>query len=78
MDLEDKRILVTGGAGFVGSHLIALLRERGCREISAPRSAECDLVDRDAVRRLYADFRPDLPLRRSQGLRLNSARQNAR
>jgi GDP-L-fucose synthase len=60
MDWSTKRVLVTGGAGFVGRHLIAMLRERGCNAICAPRSAEYDLVDRDAVRRLYAEFHPDL------------------
>src|SRR3954463_15268005 len=57
MDLASKRILVTGGAGFLGSHLIALLRARGCRDIVVPRSADCDLVDRTAVQALFAAAR---------------------
>jgi GDP-L-fucose synthase len=60
MDLATKRILVTGGAGFLGTHFIALLRERGCREIFSPRSVEYDLTDRAAVQRLYAETRPEL------------------
>jgi GDP-L-fucose synthase len=60
MDLASKRILVTGGAGFLGSHLIALLRARGCRDIVVPRSADCDLVDRTAVQALFAAARPDV------------------
>src|SRR3989344_8682498 len=45
MDLKDKKILVTGGSGFLGQHLIRKLRERGVPEknIFAPRSAELDL-----------------------------------
>jgi GDP-L-fucose synthase len=60
MDLATKRVLVTGGAGFVGSHLVELLHARGCREVAVPRSSEYDLVDRSAVQRLYAATKPDL------------------
>ena len=55
-----QRVVVTGGAGFLGTYVIERLRERGCHEIFVPRSAQYDLVDIDAVRRLYDDTRPDL------------------
>jgi GDP-L-fucose synthase len=59
-DLASSRVVVTGGAGFLGSFVCEALRKRGCREIFVPRSRDYDLVDRDAVRRLYRDARPDL------------------
>ena len=52
-------MLVTGGAGFLGGFAVERLRAEGAR-VLAPRSAEYDLVDRSAVRRLLADARPDL------------------
>jgi GDP-L-fucose synthase len=58
----SERVVVTGGAGFVGSYVIAELRRRGCREIFVPRSRDYDLVDMEAVRRLYRDARPTLLL----------------
>jgi GDP-L-fucose synthase len=45
MDLAGKKILVTGGGGFVGKHLLAAMRKRGLRDadIRIPRSREADL-----------------------------------
>ena len=60
INLKNKRILVTGGAGFLGKHLVAKLKERACRNIFIPRSKEYDLVNMDAVKRLYADAKPDI------------------
>ena len=57
---ENKRVVVTGGAGFLGSFVVDKLRERGCREIVVPRSRDYNLVELEAVRRLYRDARPDL------------------
>lgn len=57
---RDQRVVVTGGAGFLGSVLVAKLRLRECREVVVPRSADYDLVEMEAVRRLYRDARPDV------------------
>ncbi|MDB4970654.1 MAG: fcl [Myxococcales bacterium] len=58
--LPDQRVVVTGGAGFLGSFVVEKLRARGVREIFIPRSREYDLVDIAGVRKLYDDARPDL------------------
>jgi GDP-L-fucose synthase len=55
-----RRVTVTGGAGFLGSFVVEKLKERGCRDIFVPRSCRYDLVDMEAVKRLYQDSRPDL------------------
>jgi len=57
---SSKRITVTGGAGFLGSFIVEKLKERGCGEIFVPRSFQYDLVDMEAVKRLYRDARPDI------------------
>jgi len=62
MSWSSERVVVTGGAGFLGSFVVEELRRRGAREIFVPRSAEYDLVDMDAVKRLYRDARPTLVL----------------
>jgi GDP-L-fucose synthase len=60
LDLPSQRILVTGGAGFLGRQLCDLLRERGCRNLFTPRSTDYDLVDRTAVKRMLVAFQPTL------------------
>ena len=55
-----RRVVVTGGAGFLGSYVVERLRTAGCESITIPRSAEYDLRDRAAIKRLYEAARPDL------------------
>src|SRR5437773_10411608 len=60
IDWSAAQVLVTGGAGFLGSSVVKKLRARGATTVFVPRSAEYDLVDGAAVRRLLADTKPTL------------------
>ena len=62
MNWPATRVVVTGGGGFLGSVVVTQLRERGCRDVVAPRSREYDLRDRDAIVRLYREVRPQVVL----------------
>lgn len=58
----DKRICVTGGAGFLGSHVIDRLKKAGATDIFVPRKSEYDLVDGGAVRNMLEAARPQIVL----------------
>jgi GDP-L-fucose synthase len=60
LDLTKKRLLVTGGSGFVGRHVLAALRARGCTQIAAPRRAEFDLTREADVVRLFDTVKPEV------------------
>jgi len=56
--LASKRVLVTGGAGFLGSHIVERLRTLGCTEIAIPRRKDRDLTHESEVEKLFQDFGP--------------------
>ncbi|THJ17656.1 MAG: GDP-L-fucose synthase [Nitrospira sp. CG24B] len=57
---KEQRVVVTGGAGFLGSFVVDQLRAKGCQQIVIPRSQDYDLVQMEAVQQLYRDAKPDL------------------
>ena len=57
---KPLRVLVTGGTGFLGSHLVRRVRDLGPAEILTPTRADFDLTEQAEVRRLFRDLRPDL------------------
>ncbi len=59
-DLSTTRIVLTGGAGFLGRAVHRVLAERGARDVFVPRRAQYDLTREPDVARLYADARPDV------------------
>lgn len=59
---SGRRVVVTGGAGFVGRGLVARLGQLGCDQVFVPRRAQYDLTEQERVRQLYDDVGPDLVL----------------
>jgi len=57
---KDKRVIVTGGAGFLGKVVVKQLEDKGCKHITIPRSKECDLRKASAIRKLYTQAKPDM------------------
>jgi GDP-L-fucose synthase len=57
---HGRRIIVTGGAGFLGRVVVRKLRERGCCEITVPRRATSDLSRFDHIEKLFDEVRPHL------------------
>ena len=60
MNLIDKKIIVTGGAGFLGRNVVSKLCERGCSKIFVPLIEEYDLRNIDSIKKLYALAKPDV------------------
>ena len=56
----ERRVMVTGGGGFLGSAVVRRLRDAGATDIFVPRSRDYDLRTREDIDRALADGRPDL------------------
>jgi len=57
---KDRRIVVTGGAGFLGSYIFERLQKRGCKNILIPKIEDYDLVNIDDIVRMYEYMKPDI------------------
>src|SRR5262249_42443656 len=60
MYLRNKRIVVSGGGGFLGQHVVAHLRRSGCEHVFVPRSAQYDLTQESNIWRLLNDQKPHI------------------
>jgi len=60
IDWVNQRVLVTGGAGFLGSHMLQKLQARGCRHVYFFRSKDYDLTKEDQVSRLFEEHPADI------------------
>ncbi|NQT33524.1 MAG: GDP-L-fucose synthase [Candidatus Omnitrophica bacterium] len=57
---KNKRVTVTGGAGFLGSYILGKLEERGCKDVFVPLIEEYDFVKLEDIKRMYDDAKPDI------------------
>ena len=57
---QNKRVCVTGGAGFLGSFVTKKLQERGAKEIFIPTIEKYDLVQIDSIKQMFDDCKPDI------------------
>jgi len=57
---SNKRVVVTGGNGFLGKYVVEGLKTRRCKSINVPDSREYDLVEMTNVVKMYRDMRPDI------------------
>lgn len=60
VSLNNKRILVTGGAGFLGRFVVERLKAIGVRQIIVPRSRDYDLCNQQSTRQLFQASRPEI------------------
>ena len=60
LDLKNKKVIVTGGAGFLGKSVVKKLDEAGCKNIFVPTIEEYDLRDIAAIKKMYAYAKADI------------------
>ena len=74
---RGRRIVVTGGAGFLGRVVVGKLREHGCTDVTVPRRATCDLSRWDHIEQLFDKCRPHLLLRIHRRRRISARGRDA-
>jgi GDP-L-fucose synthase len=61
IDLKEKRIVITGGKGFLGKHVVnRLIYSRGCQQVFIADLPEYDLRDVNHIRKMYEQFMPEI------------------
>lgn len=57
---NDKKVIVTGGSGFLGSFVVEKLKERGAAEVFVPRSSQYDLRQPDGIAEMLNDYEANM------------------
>jgi GDP-L-fucose synthase len=57
---QNRRVVVTGGAGFLGKYVTEGLKKRGCKNILVPKIEDYDLINIDDINQMYDDMKPDI------------------
>src|ERR1035437_5369869 len=68
MDISKKRILVTGGHGFLGQYVVETLRARGCQNIFIPDHKNYDLTQKTVIKGVFQRFHPEVVIHMAAAL----------
>ena len=60
MNFSDRRICITGGKGFLGSHLVNKFKARGCKNVFPADINEYDLRKLSEIIRMYEEIKPEI------------------
>jgi GDP-L-fucose synthase len=57
---QNKKVIVTGGSGFLGSFVVEKLQARGAKDVFVPRSSQYDLRSSDGIAKMLNDYKSDM------------------